>query len=385
MGLLDVLGLPPPRAAVAAPDDRLKRQIRGAAPLAAGLRDPAARAAAVAALKALDEDRRRALALSDAGSQTKALAVAQRRLAILVDGWRAPPAAVPEVPPATRTVRYRIEEPMRGTSREVELPWAPGMKDRFELEGMPRGRFAVRIGAPEQAPLPEAADPPPPRPAPPVPTPRPVPPVRPVPPIPKPQPRPVPPIPEPQPAPPEPPKPDEEEERRKRRHKALQDIEDLRKRDADEDSVFVQYMKKDFVDVTLTEGMENVSTFTGWMGTGAKMVPGGQGLAAGMELTGLVADVANVTYVVTKSLLNDSAGGSGGTITRKAIEKGGPKLLEAAKKQIVAKIVKKHPGIPKPMVEKVVDEAIERVLGAVGDAAGDGVKDAIDGPTTLPR
>lgn len=379
MGLLDTLGLPPPKARNVAPDEALRRQLKAAAGVAAGLRDNRLRAEAVLALKKLDEERRQAVDLSDERVRAKALAVVAMRLEILVGDWRAPPQtrAEPAQPPAT--VRYRIEDRLRGTSQEVEWPWRPGMKDRFELDGLPRGRFAVRIGAPPLAPL-DDTPPPPPRPGVTKPLPRPVPPVPP-----SGRGRPEPPQPTPPQPTPQPPRIDEDEERRKRRQKALQDIEDMKKRDADEDSLIVAYLKEDFIDVTLTEGMENVSTVTGWMGTGAKLVPGGQGVAAGLETVGLVADVANVTYVVVKSLLKDSPGGSGGTITREAIAKGGPRLLEAAKKQIAAKIAKKYPAIPKPIVEKVVDEAVDRLLGGLADPAGEGVKDLIDGPATLPR
>jgi len=170
---------------------------------------------------------------------------------------------------------------------------------------------------------------------------------------------------------------DEEEARRKRRERALKDIEVAKARWAAEDPLIVDYFKKDFADVTLTEGMENVSEVSGWVGTGAKMVPGGQGVAAAMQVVGLTADVASTTYVVLKALLVDPAAVGGGRLAQKGAEKIGVLALKKAKKTIVRKLTAKYPLAPEPLLEKLVDEAVDRLVGQAAEALGRRVEEVL--------
>jgi hypothetical protein len=390
MSLLATLGLPLPAKPSDLPGveaERVHRRMKSAVAIIAKMPDPKRRADAVAAMKALEVDRTRAIENTDVRVAHKAIQVVALRLDGLVALWSRP---VEETGAAREKVPFRIEDRFTGRTSEVELPWRPGDPDMFELDGQPRGRFAFRIGAGPLPQVPEDVrpDPQPPKQDPvpekkPVPEKQPVPKKhdpkkkdpekKPVPPKKDPETQPVPekkdpektdPVP-PKPVPPKPVTPPPNPE--------------------DDEYTFVEYMKKDFVDTTLTEGMENVSQFTGWMSTGAKMVPGGQGLAAAMETVGLVADITNATYVVIKALRDGSAGGAGGTVADELVSKGGPKLAEKAKKQVAAKISKKYPMLPKPLVEKAVDEIVDRVLGEIGDQAHKGVQDAVDGSgTNLP-
>lgn len=177
---------------------------------------------------------------------------------------------------------------------------------------------------------------------------------------------------------------DEEEARGKRRAQALKDIEEAKARWAAEDPLVVEYLKKDFADVTLTEGMENVSAVSGWVGTGAKSVPGGQGVAAAMEVVGLSADVANTTYVVLKALFIDSAAAGGGRLAEKGAEKVGGLALRKAKKAILRKLTARYPVAPEPLLEKLVDEAVDRLLGQAAEALGHRVEEAIGEGNTGP-
>ncbi len=115
-----------------------------------------------------------------------------------------------------------------------------------------------------------------------------------------------------------------------------------------------------FVDTTLTEGMENVSTFTGWFGMVAKMVPGGQGLALGLEFVGLTADVANVSYVIVKGLVEQPAPEGAKAVVEKTVEKGGDIALKATKKGAVKKLHKRiTPSSPSQSSRKWLTRPLE--------------------------
>jgi len=358
-----------------APTTDLVPIIKRAVAKVGAVKDPLVRAEAIKTLKEVDADRLDAMGLSPS-VRDKKLGVLSTRLEILIDQISSPAPRTANQGNGALKVRYRVEDRFAGTVYEEQFP--DNKPDVFELAGNPRGRFAFRIDggrpvAPVLQPEPEPEPEPDPEPKPKATTPKPKPP--------KPKPKPPQDVePKPEPEPPvaeEAPKVDDEA-RRKRRAQALKDIEEAKKRWANEDPLIVEYFKKDFADVTLTDGMENVSTVTGWAGTGFKLVPGGQGAALAMELVGLTADVANTTYVVTKALLLDPAAQGGGRLAQKGTEKISALVLKKTKKTIVKKLKAKYPMAPDPLLEKLVDEAVDRLVGKVAEGLGDGVRETIE-------